>query len=142
MRNRLPTLPVARAGLADLDALVPLFDAYRCFYRHPSDPDGARAFLGERLQRAESVIFLARLDSEPAGFTQLYPLFSSVQMRRIWLLNDLYVAQSARQCGVAAALLDAARRYAMATGAGGLMLQTEVRARKLIKVSTMMDWDG
>lgn len=47
-------------------------------------------------------------------------------MRRIWLLNDLYVAQSARQCGVAAALLDAARRYAMATGAGGLMLQTEV----------------
>ena len=25
------------------------------------------------------------------GFTQLYPLFSSVQTARTWLLNDLYV---------------------------------------------------
>lgn len=116
---------VARAGLADLDTLVPLFDAYRQFYRQPSDIAGARAFLGERLKNGDSVIFLAHLDEKPVGFTQLYPLFSSVGMSRAWLLNDLYVTETARRHGVAKALLDAACRHGQATGANGLTLQTD-----------------
>jgi len=36
---------VRQATVADLDLLVPLFDAYRVFYRKPSDPDLARQFL-------------------------------------------------------------------------------------------------
>ncbi|MGH8426671.1 MAG: hypothetical protein ACRES7_01640 [Gammaproteobacteria bacterium] len=84
---------IRRAELSDLDALAPLFDAYRSFYGRKSDLYGARTFLEERLQREESIIFLAELDSQPAGFTQLYPLFSSVNMSRIWILNDLYVTE-------------------------------------------------
>jgi len=117
-------ISVDRAGPADLDVLAVLFDAYRRFYRQPADIEGARAFLRERLENDESVIFVARLDDEPVGFTQLYPLFSSVRMRRTWLLNDLYVAESARRHGVASALLDAARRHGNATGAHELTLQT------------------
>ncbi|MGH8128489.1 MAG: GNAT family N-acetyltransferase [Gammaproteobacteria bacterium] len=116
---------VARAGLADLDALASLFDAYRQFYREPSDIAGALAFLGERLKNDESVIFLAYLDEKPAGFTQLYPVFTSVGMGRIWLLNDLYVAEVARHQGVASALLNAARSHGASTGAKGLTLETE-----------------
>src|SRR5215469_7546293 len=86
------------ATLADLPALATLFDAYRVFYRQPSDPGKARDFLGERLERGESVIFLAHDGGGAAlGFTQLYPCFSSVAARRLWVLNDLYVERWARR---------------------------------------------
>lgn len=115
---------VRRASLDDLDALVPLFDAYRVFYAQTSDPDNAREFLATRLQRAESVILLAGPRSTAAGFTQLYPMFSSVSMARIWVLNDLFVAADARRGGVARALLDAAADFARDDGALRLELET------------------
>ncbi len=115
------------AGLDHLDALVPLFDGYREFYHQSSDPEAAHAFLRERIEQKESVIFLA-LDAEERGlgFTQLYPSFSSVSTRRLWILNDLYVASEARRKGVATALLTRARQHAMETGAKGVVLETAV----------------
>jgi GNAT superfamily N-acetyltransferase len=115
-----------RAELDDLDALVPLFDGYRRFYGQRSDPDGARAFLADRLKRGESVIFLAVADGAVVGFTQLYPLFSSVSMKRLWLLNDLFVAPDARTSGAGRALLERAERWAAETGAKGLTLSTQI----------------
>ena len=103
---------------------MPLFDAYRRFYEQPGDEVAARAFLRARLAQDESVILLARLGGEPAGFTQLYPSFSSVSLQRLWILNDLFVAEHARRCGVASALLLSAREHAIATNAKGLVLET------------------
>src|ERR1051325_10793633 len=87
------------AGLSDLDALVPLFDAYRQFYRLESDPGGARRFLRDRFERGQSVVFLAIDGGVAAGFTQLYPSFSSAAMAPIYILNDLFVAPNARKRG-------------------------------------------
>ena len=117
---------VRQAGPADVDAVAPLFDAYRQFYQQPSDPALARAFLAERLARSESVIFLAERDGQAVGFVQLYPLFSSTaaRPRRLWLLNDLFVSPSARGGGVARALMDRALRLGEETGAAGLELAT------------------
>ncbi|WIG55136.1 MAG: Acetyltransferase, GNAT family [Rhodanobacteraceae bacterium] len=120
------TFSISRATLDDLDAVAPLFDGYRVFYGRDSDPALARAFIEERLRRGESVIFIARDDAnhEALGFTQLYPMFSSVSARRIWVLNDLFVAPTARQRGVARALMDRARGFAKETGALRLILET------------------
>ncbi len=115
-----------RAELDDLDTLVPLFDGYRRFYGQPSDPDGARAFLADRIKRGESVIFLAVADGEIVGFTQLYPSFSSVSLKRLWVLNDLFVEPDARQSGAGRALVLRAERWATETGAKGLTLSTQV----------------
>ena len=119
--------PTVRRALAEDAALVaPLFDAYRVFYGQGSDLAGAQAFLSERLRLNESVVFLAELASGvTAGFTQLYPAFTSVGMGRVWLLNDLFVAQEARRMGVSTALLGAARQHGLATGAARLVLTTE-----------------
>ncbi|MEO8452198.1 MAG: GNAT family N-acetyltransferase [Gemmatimonadota bacterium] len=119
---------VRRADLFDVEALVPLFDAYRQFYRLPADLEQAHRFLTERLERHESVVYLAFTGSgpDPAGFTQLYPAFSSLSMRRAWVLNDLYVVPGARRAGVARALLEEARRHALDSGAVYLELETEV----------------
>jgi ribosomal protein S18 acetylase RimI-like enzyme len=103
-----------------------LFDAYRQFYEQPSDPDGARRFLAERLGRGESVILAVVEDGRALGFTQLYPSFSSVSMKPIWILNDLFVADEARRRGVGAVLLQAARDHARRTGAARLTLSTAV----------------
>ena len=111
---------IRRATLDDLDAVAKLFDAYRVFYHQPSDVDRARDFLYERMRNAESVVLVAERDAI-VGFTQLYPIFSSV---RTWLLNDLFVHADARRHGVANALLDAAADFAREQGAAGLMLET------------------
>jgi ribosomal protein S18 acetylase RimI-like enzyme len=115
---------IRRASAADLDALVPLFDAYRVFYAQPSDPVRARDFLADRLANGESVVLVAERGPSAIGFTQLYPIFSSVRTARTWLLNDLFVAEGARRGGVARALLDAAAAFAREQGAAGVMLET------------------
>jgi GNAT superfamily N-acetyltransferase len=58
------------------------------------------------------------------GFTQLYPSFSSVSVKRLWILNDLFVSQAARRGGVGRRLLERAREWAVETGAKGLTLTT------------------
>jgi GNAT superfamily N-acetyltransferase len=119
-----PQLVHVTAERADL--VAPLFDAYRQFYGQPPDLDGARRFLAERLGRGESVIYAVVEGGRALGFTQLYPSFSSVSMRPIWILNDLFVAEDARRRGVGVRLLRAARDHAMRTGAARLALSTAV----------------
>ena len=116
-----------RAALKDLDEVVPLFDGYRQFYGRRSDLAGARKFLAERIDRDESVIYLAYTGPrEAAGFTQLYSSFSSVSLKPLWILNDLFVRSDVRRGGVGRALLERARQHAVETGAKGLVLSTQV----------------
>jgi len=116
---------IRQATILDLATLAPLFDSYRQFYGQPADLARARDFLAERFRHHESLVLLA-LDERGAGlgFTQLYPLFSSVRTVRTWLLNDLFVAATARRQGVASALLKAAAEHAHALGAASLSLST------------------
>ena len=118
------TISTRRAGPQDLDALAVLFDAYRGFYGQPSDVARARDWLRTRMRVGESVVLVAERDGGIVGFTQLYPMFSSVRIARTWILNDLFVAESARRGGVARALLDAAAAFAREDGAAGISLET------------------
>jgi len=118
------------AGERDADLVAPLFDSYRQFYGKPGDLVLARDFLRKRLTTGESVILLAEGESSEAlGFAQLYPSFTSVEARRLWILNDLYVAAAARRRGVGRALMEAARQHAVETGAARLTLETMAENR-------------
>jgi len=118
-------MKVIQAQPAHVELVVPLFDQYRQFYQQPSDMAEARRFLGERLSQGQSVIFLALADNGAAvGFTQLYPSFSSTSMKRLWILNDLYVAPEQRNRGVARTLMERVRQLAVETQAEGLTLET------------------
>ena len=115
------------ATLADLEQLAPLFDGYRQFYRQPPNREGARQFLSQRFAQGDSVILLALdADGQSLGFTQLYPSYSSVSMQRTYILNDLFVSVSARGQGVASALMNQAKEFAIAQGAKGLTLETAI----------------
>ncbi len=117
---------VREAGVGDLDQLVPLFDAYRQFYRQASDPGRARRFLQERLEHGQSAIFLAISQGAAIGFTQLYPSFSSGAMAPIFILNDLFVTPDARRSGAGTLLLQAAADFGRRSGALRLTLSTEL----------------
>ena len=117
---------IRHATVHDLDVIVPLFDAYRSFYGRPSDPGRARVFLAERFAHHESIVFLALDGSAAVGFTQLYPVFSSVSCTRKYLLNDLFVVPAARRGGAGRALLVAAADFARVQGAASLSLSTGV----------------
>lgn len=112
------------ATIGDLDRLVQLFDAYRKDYAQSSEPEQARAFLQARMTNGDSRIFVAAVDNVIVGFVQLYPLLSSMAMQSVWLLNDIFVDQSARGGGVAAELLKHAERFAADSGACRLELAT------------------
>lgn len=118
------TTTVRRAEASDVPALAALFDGYRRFYKQPSDSEAAGAFIGARLEHGESVVFLAERGDDAIGFTQLYPMFSSVQMRRTWILNDLFVDPAARRSGAGCALMEAAIAFAQTDGAASIALET------------------
>jgi len=115
---------VRRARRDDLDALAPLFDAYRRFYEQPGDIALASAFLDERLERGESVIFVAEADQQLLGFCQLYPSWCSVEAARIFVLYDLFVDDGVRRAGVGRQLMLAAQAFGRAAGAARLDLST------------------
>ncbi|MEK5038486.1 GNAT family N-acetyltransferase [Sporosarcina sp. FSL K6-3457] len=117
-------MTIVQATINDLDALTELFDLYRQFYQQPSDLDGARTFLNDRLSNEESIVFLALDNNEAIGFVQLYPSFSSVSMKRTWVLNDLYVKESGRGKGFGEALIRRAITFAVEVGAKGVLLET------------------
>ena len=115
---------IRRAKKKDIDKLSVLFDKYRIFYKQSSDINNAKSFLKKRMKRMESVIFVAEERKELIGFIQLFPIFSSVSMKRTGLLNDLYVNEKARGMGTASKLLDAARDFGAKTNSKWLILQT------------------
>ena len=119
-------MEIRHAAPGDLPRLAPMFDRYRQFYGRPSDEDGARRFLAERMARGQSVILLALEDGQAAGFVQLYPSFSSIRAAPTFVLNDLYVEPGRRRDGAGRALVQAAAAMAREVGAAGLSLVTGV----------------
>jgi len=119
-------MSILKATVNDIDSLVELFDLYRIFYHQNSNINGAKEFIKDRLSNEESVIFIAFDANNPIGFVQLYPSFSSVSMKRTWVLNDLYVRESVRGNGFGEKLIKKALSFAEETGAKGVLLETNI----------------
>lgn len=119
---------IHEATMDDLEEVVILFDQYRIFYGQESDMDNARIFITDKIRYKESVLMLAKEtgEGELVGFMQMYPSFSSVSMKKLWILNDLFVIDKYRRKGVAQSLLDEAANYARKTNAKGLELSTAI----------------
>lgn len=118
---------VRRASLADVDDVAELFALYRVFYGQAHDLAAAAAFLRVRLEREESILYIATADDGAVlGFVQVYPTFASVELGPAWRLNDLYVLESARGRGVATSLMRAAHQGAQDAGAVWIDLETAV----------------
>lgn len=117
---------ICRATLEQLDDLGALFDAYRVFYKQESDLIRSKAFILDRLQNKESIVFMAFEEDKAVGFTQLYPKYSSARAVKNWILNDLYVHPEYRKTGYGEQLIEAAMSFAKSEGAVFVQLETQV----------------
>ncbi|MEZ4796424.1 MAG: GNAT family N-acetyltransferase [Flavobacteriaceae bacterium] len=115
---------IVKAELQHIPDLIPLFDAYRIFYEQESDYVKAKQFLTKRIERNESIVYIAYNEENAVGFTQLYPLFSSVTMQPMFLLNDLYVEDNYRNQGIGNMLIDKAKQLCKTLNYKGLAIQT------------------
>ncbi|WP_244095125.1 GNAT family N-acetyltransferase [Pedobacter alluvionis] len=121
-------ITIKQIGLTEAHFVVGLFNQYRMFYNQFSDIGMAKAFIDERLQHNESIIFLAvdQDTEQPVGFTQLYPKYSSVRLIKNWILNDLYVNEAYRKQGIGEKLIKTAMDFAKANGSTFVQLETAV----------------
>ena len=115
-----------KATIEDINKLAILFNDYRVFYRKEENKEKAKVFLSERINNNDSKIFVAESETqELTGFVQLYPLFSSTRMEKLWLLNDLFVNPDFRNKGISVGLIEMAKELVKETKACGMFLETE-----------------
>jgi GNAT superfamily N-acetyltransferase len=119
-------ITIRKATANHIDDISPLFDKYRIFYKQESDLNAAKEFLLDRIQKGESVIYLAYSDDNPVGFTQLYTTFSSVSLQPVYILNDLYVTKNQRGKGIGEKLLNKAKELCVSKKYKGLALETGI----------------
>lgn len=114
---------ISKANASDLPELHALVEKYRAFYKQ-AESDKTLSYLEQRIANDEAIVFIARVNGAAVGFTLLYPTFSTVSLSSIWLLNDLYVVESARGNGIASELMDVAELSAKSAGATRVFLRT------------------
>lgn len=119
-------IAIKQVTVSEIDIVAPLFNQYRVFYKKESDYEAGRDFLLNRITNNESIIYLAMENQSAIGFTQLYPLFSSTRLKRVWLLNDLFVHESHRDRGISKLLLEKGKKLTRDTNSAALILETEV----------------
>jgi GNAT superfamily N-acetyltransferase len=112
------------ASIADLDALLPLVQAYRVFYKREPAAQRERAFIEAHLRNGTSAIYLAEVEGKAAGFMQMFKTYSTVRLANSWILEDLFVTPESRGRGVASKLLARALEHARTDGACGMFLET------------------
>lgn len=117
-------MEIRRIDRTESHLVIELFDKYRVFYEQESDIDLAEEFLQARLDNNESIIFVAFWDGNPAGFTQLYPTYSSVRVVKNWILNDLFVENNYRKKGIGESLIKTAMDFARDNGSKYVELST------------------
>lgn len=106
---------IVQATAEHLDQLTPLFVAYREFHGAMPAIEQSRDFLHQRITQQESNIYLAFQDDQLAGFCQVYPSFSSLSLRPIWILNDIFVREELRGKHIAEKLIAHVKEQAAAS---------------------------
>ena len=116
-------IEIRAVGSGEFEVLLPLICAYQRFYEvEEVDEERNRAFFRRFLAPSEDGMLLgARAAAgELVGYACLYWHFSSLKAKESVLMNDLFVAGSARGRGVGRALIKAAAAVARERGAAHL----------------------
>jgi GNAT superfamily N-acetyltransferase len=110
----------------DLGELLPLMRAYCDFYEVDPADDAllalSRALIADPAR--EGMQLIARHDGEAVGFATIYWSWATTIAARIGVMNDLYVAPTARGSGAAEALIHACIEECRQHGAAELTWQT------------------
>ena len=135
---------VRAAGLEDLEALVSgnvalAEETERVRLEADTLRQGIRALLEAR---APGRYWVAELDGRVVGQLLVTFEWSDWRNRMVWWIQSVYVTPDARRSGVLRTLYDAARREALAAGAGGLRLYVDTTNLRAQAVYTSLGMNG
>ena len=124
----MPTeIEIAPVSVTGFERLLPLIAAYQRFYEvEEIDEERNRTFFRRFLAPSDDGMLLGARDAggELLGYACLYWHFSSLSATESVLMNDLFVAESARGRGVGRALIEASAAVARDRGASQLEWST------------------
>jgi len=102
------------------------FDRLRFMAPRGNTEAGYAWFLGTQLERDDAVVFVAELDGHVVGYVYagIEPQSWKELRDEAGFIHDVYVDESARRGGVAAALLDAAVEWLAGRGMPRILLWT------------------
>ncbi|MGG3468722.1 GNAT family N-acetyltransferase [Neobacillus pocheonensis] len=118
-------LIIKQATIQDLKRIVPIFDSYREYFKQKRNPIEVEKFLFGKFEHLESMIFIAEHQGEVIGFAQLYPVFSSLSLQRVWLLNDFFISEAHRNQGVGKQLFEKVKEFTSLTMSKAIELSVE-----------------
>lgn len=119
---------IQRANIEHIEQSAQLLIKFQEFYNITSSIKDVENFLQKQIQSEKSIIFLAYLKENlntAIGIAHLSPIFNTLLLNKIWILNDLYVDVSSRNFGVSKMLLEESAKFAKNDGASYLELKTE-----------------
>lgn len=133
-------MKIRQANKEDIVSLATLFNAYLDFYQVKDDHERSTIFLQDRLERGDSIIFVVEEEMEIIGFAQLYPSFSSLRMKKSWILNDLFINAKVRKNGYATKLMDVIEKFSRDSEAKGLVLSTGMENESAQRLYKKRGW--
>ena len=110
-----------------LDQLIDIIEEYRSSCGFEASPAETKRFFLTLMEKKESVIFLAINETSETvmGFVNLYPSYSTLSLKRLWILNDLGVSREFRGQGIAKELINEVLSFARETKAVRVELKTQ-----------------
>ena len=126
-------MKIKEATILEIDELAYIFHEYReisVSHEGTSSIEESKSWLHDRINGREAVIFIAIEENSIVGFSTLYKGFSSISLKKYWVLNDLYVVPNCRGKGYAKHLISEIQKYAIASGSKGIEIET-ARSNKL-----------
>lgn len=115
--------------------LATVVDEYREFCGFKESHTETKIFFQKLLIENNAATFIAvNADDKVMGFINLYPSYSTLSLKKIWILNDLGVSSNFRRLGVANALINQVIEFAKSSGAIRIELKTQkinLNAQKL-----------
>ena len=118
---------------SDIDQVAVLLEEFRLLYGAPPDLEKTLQYLKDRFENEQSKIFIALDGNEYLGFCQMYPTFSSISLKKLYILKELYVVKSHRKKGVAKELIQHAEKSAKRFNTIGLIIETRITNQSALK---------
>ncbi len=108
-----------------IDQFVNVVEEYRKFCGFNVSPKATKDFFKNLHKENKAATFITiSEEDEVMGFVNLYPSYSTLSLRKIWILNDLGVSSKFRRLGVAQALIKKSIEFAKETDAIRIELKT------------------
>lgn len=128
-----PDIIINEAKSSDLEQLTILFEKYRKFYNQSAPAHNCKKFLEEIINTQGCKIYMAFIREQTndshflraVGFINCFPYFSSSQVKKNWILKDLFVEPEYRKIGIGNKLIQKAKKLAIDSNSTGVMISTK-----------------